>query len=185
MADEKTSRRDLLANGVRLVALVGSGYALGGLIQKNGTGGTVWQIDPELCTQCGLCDTGCVLQPSAVKAVHAYALCGYCNLCFGVYRDKRTGDETSVENARCPVDALKRTVIEPPYHEIAVDESACIGCALCVRGCNQFGNGSLYLQIRHDRCVNCNQCALAHACPPGAIKRVPESMPYKPKRPKT
>jgi Na+-translocating ferredoxin:NAD+ oxidoreductase subunit B len=145
---------------------------------------TVWQIDPVKCTHCGQCATACTLDPSAVKCVHAYALCGYCNLCFGVLRDKRTGNTQAVENARCPVDAISRRFIEDPYYEIHVDEQLCIGCALCVKGCTQFGNGSMFLQIRHDRCVNCNQFSVAAACPADAVIRVPASNPYIAKRPK-
>jgi electron transport complex protein RnfB len=44
--------------------------------------------------------------------------------------------------------------------------------------CAQFGNGSLFLQVRHDRCVNCNQCAIAVVCPAGAFRRVPAAQPY-------
>jgi len=38
-------------------------------------------------------------------------------------------------------------------------------------------NGSLYLQVRHDVCVNCNECAIAVACPAQAFVRVPASSP--------
>jgi Na+-translocating ferredoxin:NAD+ oxidoreductase subunit B len=46
----------------------------------------VWQLDPRKCIQCGRCETECVLQPSAVKCVHGYAMCGYCKLCFGYFK---------------------------------------------------------------------------------------------------
>jgi electron transport complex protein RnfB len=36
----------------------------------------------------------------------------------------------------------------------------------------------LFLQVRHDRCLNCNQCAIATVCPSGAFKRVPADHPY-------
>jgi len=178
------SRREVLHEGIRLAGLAGAASALGAVAGR-AEGSTIWQIDPDLCNHCGLCATACVLQPSAVKCVHAYALCGYCNLCFGLLRDKRTGNTQAVENARCPVDAISRRFVEDPYYEIHVDEQACIGCALCVKGCTQFGNGSMYLQIRHDRCTNCNECAIARACPAGAVKRVPVGQPYMAKRQKT
>jgi electron transport complex protein RnfB len=47
-----------------------------------------------------------------------------------------------------------------------------------VKGCSAFGNGSLHLQIRHDRCLNCNQCSIARSCPSDAISRVPVDQPY-------
>ena len=59
-----------------------------------------------------------------------------------------------------------------------IDEQLCIGCAKCVEGCNRFGNGSLYLQVRHDACVNCNVCAISRTCPGDAFVRVPSSNPY-------
>jgi Na+-translocating ferredoxin:NAD+ oxidoreductase subunit B len=179
-ADAKNtlSRRVFLIESARMggVALVFG--ALGALANRGTSQESVWQIDPQKCTQCGLCATTCVLTPSAVKCCHAYAMCGYCKLCFGLFRDQRTGDTLSAENNRCPTDAISRNYIEAPYHEIAIDESLCIGCAKCVDGCQQFGNGSMFLQIRHDRCANCNQCAIASACPAGAIARVPPNKPY-------
>jgi electron transport complex protein RnfB len=47
-----------------------------------------------------------------------------------------------------------------------------------VEGCARFGNGSLFLQIRHDRCLNCNECAISRACPGDAFRRVPADHPY-------
>jgi len=57
-----------------------------------------------------------------------------------------------------------------------------MGCGKCVKGCKTFGNGSLFLQVRHDRCLNCNECSIAAACPSGAFKRVPADKPYLLKR---
>ncbi len=79
----------------------------------------------------------------------------------------------------CPLGAIQRRFIEEPYFEYTIDETLCVGCGKCVKGCNAFGNGSLYLQVRHDRCVNCNDCAIARACPAGAFRRVPASRPYR------
>ena len=85
------------------------------------------------------------------------------------------------ENQLCPTDAIRRTYIEDPYYQYSIDETLCIGCAKCVDGCTTFGNGSLFLQIRHDRCINCNDCAIARVCPADAIHRVPADQPYLPK----
>ncbi len=149
--------------------------------RRSAGGRTRWQIDPLKCTQCGQCATACVLTPSAVKCVHAYAMCGYCKLCFGYFHADAPELSEAAENQLCPMGALKRTYIEDPYFEYTVDESLCIGCGICVKSCTQFGNGSLYLQIRHDRCVNCNLCNIARVCPGQAIARVPEETPYLPK----
>jgi electron transport complex protein RnfB len=118
------------------------------------------------------------LNPSAVKCVQEYALCGYCRLCFGYHEPGATQLDTAAENQLCPTGAIQRTFVEDPYFEYNIEESLCIGCAICVRGCTVFGNGSFYLQVRHDRCVNCNECAIARSCPSGAFRRVPADQPY-------
>jgi electron transport complex protein RnfB len=138
----------------------------------------LWQTDPYKCTMCGKCATHCVLELSAVKCVQSYAVCGYCNLCPGYLEPEPLALDTGAENELCPTGAIKRTYVEDPYYEYTIDEPLCIGCAKCVEGCKAFGNGSLYLQVRHDRCLNCNECAIAAACPSDAFKRVPADEPY-------
>ncbi|HNX52181.1 MAG TPA: 4Fe-4S binding protein [Pontiellaceae bacterium] len=140
--------------------------------------GFVWQLDPEKCTQCGRCATHCVLAPSAVKCFHSYSICGYCDLCGGYLRPDAKERNTGAENQLCPTAAIRRKFIEDPYYQYTIDEELCIGCGKCVRGCSTFGNGSLYLQVKHNLCVNCNECAIARACPSDAFRRVPASEPY-------
>lgn len=174
---QRKSRREFIADGVRTGGLIAASGALGALAAR-AHGSTVWQIDPYKCVQCTRCETECVITPSAAKCVHTFAMCGYCKLCFGLLRDKRTGNTSAAENNRCPTDAIRRTFIEDPYYEMFIDEPLCIGCAKCVKGCTLFGNGSLHMQIRHDRCLNCNDCSIARACPSQAISRVPAGRPY-------
>jgi electron transport complex protein RnfB len=119
-----------------------------------------------------------VLEQSAVKCVQAYAMCGYCDLCTGYLDPEPFGRNTGAENQLCPTAAIKRTFIEDPYFEYTIDETLCIGCAKCVEGCNRFGNGSFYLQVRHDRCLNCNECSIARVCPADAFVRVPSEHAY-------
>ncbi len=138
----------------------------------------VWQLDPGKCVQCGRCETACVLTPSAVKAVHAYDLCGYCRLCGGYHHPQARSIDSAAENQLCPTGAIRRTFVEDPFFEYTIVEDRCIGCAVCVKGCAMFGNGSLFLQVRHDRCVNCNDCAIARVCPADAFRRVPVDAPY-------
>lgn len=176
--DGLKSRREFLAEGARTAGLIVASMAAGSLMARRAEA-TVWQIDPLKCIQCGRCATACVLTPSAVKCLHAHISCGYCRLCFGLFRDQRSGNETTAENNRCPTDAIRRAFVEDPYFEMTIDEDLCIGCARCVKGCNAFGNGSLFLQIRQDLCARCNQCAIALACPVGAVERVPVSQPYR------
>ncbi|MHB8521133.1 MAG: 4Fe-4S dicluster domain-containing protein [Limisphaerales bacterium] len=172
------SRRDFLRDGVRAAALTGVGGLLGTMAWHTTAGATVWQIDPHKCLRCDQCATACVLEPSAVKCVHAHDICGYCQLCTGYFEPEPNDLNTGAENQLCPTAAIKRLFVEDPYFEYTIDEKLCIGCAKCVQGCNTFGNGSLYLQVRHDRCVNCNECAIARVCPGDAFRRVPRHHPY-------
>jgi electron transport complex protein RnfB len=93
--------------------------------------------------------------------------------------------DTAAENQLCPTDAVIRTHIEGKagqnFYEYTIDENACIGCGKCVKGCALM-NGSFYLQIMHDRCVDCNECAIAVACPTEAFINVPEQKPYRLKK---
>lgn len=137
-----------------------------------------WQIDPLKCKRCGRCASNCVLNPSAVKCVHTYEVCGYCNLCFGYFLPEAKKLTEDAENQICPTNAIKRKFIEDPYFEYNIDESLCIGCGKCVSGCNLFGNGSLHLQVRHNICLNCNECSIALNCPSNAFVRVPVKNSY-------
>lgn len=163
---------------MRLAGLVGLGGAVGAIVHRAGAAKMVWQIDPDKCTQCGKCATECVLTESAAKCVKTYAICGYCELCTGFFRPDPSALNTGAENQSCPTGAIRRALIEDPYYEYIVDEKLCIGCAKCVKGCGKFGNGSLFLQIKQDRCLNCNRCTIAAACPSDAIVRVPADKPY-------
>ena len=165
--------------GVAGAAVCGTG--LGALRGGARAASHRWQIDPETCTQCGLCATSCVLGVSAVKCVHNIAMCGYCNLCFGYFESQAPRLDSGAENQLCPTGAIRRRFLEEPYFEYTIDEDLCIGCGRCVKNCTAFGNGSLYLQVRHDLCVNCEECAIARVCPVQAFRRVPASQPYLPK----
>lgn len=172
------ARRRFLLNGMQLAmgsALIG---VTGLSILKSGAKGMVWQIDPFKCVQCGRCATECVMQPSAVKCVHAYNLCGYCDLCGGYLKPDPNARSTAAENQLCPTAAIQRKFIEDPFYEYVIEEDLCIGCAKCVAGCTSFGNGSLHLQIRHNLCKNCNECSIARLCPAEAITRVPADKAY-------
>jgi electron transport complex protein RnfB len=171
-------RRGFLREGVWGGMLAGIGALGGFLARKSGANDMVWQIDPYTCIGCGNCATYCVLEESAVKCVHAYAVCGYCEICFGYFGAEPANIDTGAENQLCPTGAIGRTFIEDPYYEYHIDEDLCNGCGKCVEGCNAFGNGSLFLQVRHDRCVNCNECSIAAACPTGAFRRVNAKQPY-------
>ena len=195
MSENKVNRRMLLKAMARAGVLAGM-FSVGYVAAKpgrsyqtasdhdseNGQAETssrmLWQIDPEKCTYCGKCAEMCVLHLSAVKCLHKSDICGYCDLCTGYYYPEPSNLDTAAENQVCPTGAIARKYVEEPYFQYHIDHKLCIGCAKCVEGCSKFGNGSLYLQIMHDRCLNCNECAIAVQCQSNAIIRVPDTRPY-------
>jgi electron transport complex protein RnfB len=172
------NRRALLITGARGIGLAGIGASAGFLASRENQSTTRWQIDPDKCIQCGRCATACVLEVSAVKCTHSYGMCGYCKLCTGYFEPEPVNLDEGAENQLCPTGAIQRKFIEDPYYEYSITKDLCIGCGKCVKGCNMFGNGSLYLQVNQDRCVNCNICAISRECPAQAFVQVPAAQPY-------
>jgi electron transport complex protein RnfB len=171
-------RRDFLNTGIRLGIGAGLGAIAIGLTARAVSGQTIWQLDPSKCVQCGNCAKNCVLQTSAVKCVHVTDMCGYCDLCSGYLRPSSKDLDTAAENRLCPNGAIIRTYVEEPYFEYKIVEELCNACGKCVKSCGSFGNGSLQLQIQQKLCLNCNQCAIARACPSEAFSRVDHKTPY-------
>ncbi len=181
MSGSKT-RRQFIDRSFRILGFAGIGGAAG-LLTRRAAGNAVFQVDPAKCTACDLCRTSCVLSLSAVKAVNDFDKCGYCMLCPAYYDVTSQPDEKGIPAGRvCPQDALKRRVVgkvdlDDPnnnYYEYLIDETRCDGCGKCVKACKPpAGNGSLRLEIRYARCVECNECAILIACPDRAIVRVP------------
>ena len=172
------TRREFMRRGVRGACLLTLGGGIGLVAGRSRASDQVWQIDPYTCVACGNCATNCVLEVSAVKCVHKFTMCGYCQLCTAYFEPEPNALNTGAENQICPTGAIQRRFVEDPYYEYTIDESLCVGCGKCVKGCNAFGNGSLFLQVRHDRCTNCNDCSIARACPSGAFRRVSADEPY-------
>ncbi len=171
----KTSRRDFINRSLRISAGIALGGIVGGVIKNSTSEDLVWQLNPNKCIQCGRCVTNCVLTPSAVKCVHVFDMCGYCDLCGGYFRPDVKELTTGAENQLCPTSAIERKFVEDPFFAYHINEDLCIGCGKCVAGCDAFGNGSLQLQVNHNICVNCNQCSIARDCPTDAFSRVPRS----------
>jgi len=182
MADNTTNnrvgRREVIRVGLNTIAGLAIGGVSGALISGAASGDTVWQIDPDVCIKCEKCSTNCVLPESAVKCMHSFSMCGYCDLCSGYLQPGAVSRDTGAESQLCPTGAIQRKFIEDPYFQYTIDEQLCIGCGKCAKACGAFGNGSLYLQVRHDRCLNCNECAIARSCPSQAFRRVPSDSPY-------
>ncbi|MGA2033574.1 MAG: ferredoxin [Thermoguttaceae bacterium] len=174
-------RRGFVAGGIRMAGAVGlGGFGLFLLSRKGQAEEYVWQIDPQKCIACDKCQVNCVLDVSAVKCVNCFALCGYCDVCTGFFPTKDFVLDTGAENQLCPTGAITRQFIEEKsgerFFQYTIDESLCIACGKCVVGCRLM-NGSLSLQVRHDRCLNCNECSIAVGCPTQAFCRVPRSSP--------
>ncbi len=177
--DVGLNRREFLTEAIRAASLLALGSTIGLLATSRASArASVWQIDPYKCTNCGKCATECVLHPSAVKCMRSYKICGYCDMCFGFFKANPDAKAESAENERCPVGAIQRRSVEYPYYEYMIDTEKCIGCGNCTGGCNDFGNGSMFLQISHDICMHCNQCSIARVCPPQAISRIPADVAY-------
>ena len=181
-AERRTDRRGFLVDGVRVAGAIALGGTAGYLAGRRGRDDEhVWQIDPDVCVTCGNCATYCVLDTSAVKAVQCYEMCAMCDPCPGYFALDHLERTTAAENQLCPTGAVVREFIRNQggvaRYEYHVTEKLCIGCGKCVEGCAMM-NGSMYLQVRHDRCVNCNSCSIAVACPSQAFRRVPAGDPY-------
>src|SRR5262249_44953188 len=134
--------------------------------------------DPQKCLRCSNCATHCVLEQSAVKCVHAYAICGYCQLCTGYFEPEPNDLNTGAENCLCPTAAIKRTYVDDPYYEYTIDENLCIGGARCGGACTLLANASLFLQSRQDCCETCKGCPIAKPCRGDPSRRGPAAHPY-------
>ncbi len=122
------NRRGFLKTGAGTACLAG----LGGLTwlagSKKSKAHTVWQLDPHVCVSCGNCENHCVLEVSAVKCIHAFAMCGYCNLCTGSLRPDPVTLDSGAENEVCPTGALVHR------RQDDADAGACDTCAACSNG---------------------------------------------------
>ena len=178
---EKSSRREFMDRSLRVAGLVGIGGAAA-VLARRAASNTVFQVDPSKCVACDLCRTSCVLSHSAVKAVNVFDECGYCQLCPAYYDVKSMPDDLGLPTGKvCPRDALKRRIVgkvdeEDPnnnYFEYTVDETLCDGCGKCVKACKPpAGNGALHLEVRYNRCLECDSCSIQIACPESAIVRI-------------
>lgn len=192
MPEQPSTRRQFLKTCGRFCGAAVVAGAAGGLVWRRAAADKVWQIDPQLCETCrnyldeegwAKCATECVLKRSAVRAVNDFSQCGYCLICPGYHDVNSPPDEHGVPTGKvCPQDAITRTAVgafdaaDPAnnYFQYTIDETKCNGCGKCVENCRpHMGNGSLRLEVRHDLCLDCNECSIAKACPYDAFVRQP------------
>jgi len=70
------SRRAFITKAGKFAVALPLAYLGINMLTKSEARAMVWQIDPHKCTQCGQCETHCVLKPSAAKCMHSYEMCG-------------------------------------------------------------------------------------------------------------
>lgn len=139
-----------------------------------------WQINPDKCRFCGKCAYACVRRPAAVKALNDQKKCSNCVVCYAHITDRQISSARVQQYGTrvCPHNAVRRQNFSGGLDGVftyTIDQSRCVGCAKCVAECNHSGSSSMFLAIRPDLCLGCNQCACAEKCPYDAIERVPLS----------
>ena len=104
------NRRGFLGDGLRIVGGVGL-VGFGGVWAARKARGDryLWQIDPDKCTACRNCETHCVLDVSAVKAVQCFLMCGYCDVCTGYYPTNYISLDTGAEDHLCPTNGRQNS----------------------------------------------------------------------------
>ncbi len=127
-----------------------------------------WYIDTEECIGCGDCATECIKSQSAVRAVIDTVACSGLDKCRAFYRSTSSRFGQSVANQNCPTGAFKREKDSDRYF-YWIDESLCIGCGKCFRGCRKC-EGAIKLEVKDEFCVNCNDCKIELSCPTNAFK---------------
>ena len=129
--DAHLTRRRFFSRVARGALGVTAAGVAGVALVKAGARRQVWQIDPFKCVQCGQCRTHCVLENSAVKCVHDFVMCGYCELCTGFFYPDPNALNEGAENQLCPVGAIRVTYVAH------VDAERCTGCGICMKNCPQ------------------------------------------------
>lgn len=160
----------MLKNRVFIPLILLAAVMAGLLIPAESPG---WVIDPAKCISCGRCAESCVRPESAVKAVINYSQIGNVEYSPAMFRKTSPGSSTALDNRVCPTDAITREVVDDSTWQYSISEADCIGCGACAIRSKKKGSGAFSLLIT-DKCLSCNECAIAIECPVGAISRAGE-----------
>ncbi|MCX7935061.1 MAG: hypothetical protein N3A66_07355 [Planctomycetota bacterium] len=183
-ASSALTRRQLLIRAGRAIAAAALAVVTGHVLRRalfSSQDGSlalrkIWQIDPDRCAFCELCARACVQKPSAVKAYNDQTLCSNCVVCYGhIANWNAASDQIDIQPTICPQQALRRRPLAggaEGYFLYEVIPERCNGCGRCAKECNRYGSRSLFLFIRPDLCLGCNECAIARVCPTKAIAPV-------------
>ncbi len=138
MTPDNPNRRRFVLHSLRATGVLAclawvDTWSAGKPASKNWSGKSI----PPAAIACGNCATQCVLDESAVKCVHNFGMCGYCNLCTGYFEPNASSLPPARKTSFAPTGAIIRQGVEDPYYEYRIDEPLCIGCGKCVKGCNR------------------------------------------------
>ena len=133
---------------------------------------SVLRIHPEKCTGCRQCELACswvqtgTFQPArSLVRVHVFDE----QASFAPYTCFQCDEAWCMQV--CPVNAIG---VDPATGAKLVQDSACVGCKLCVIAC-PFG--TIFFDAPTKVAAKCDLCAgdpaCAKACPTGAIEAVP------------
>jgi len=110
--DPQVGRRAFLSDAIRVggaVGLVGlTGFVAG---RRGRSDEMLWQLDPHKCIACGNCATHCVLDESAVRCLHNFEMCGYCELCTGYFEPEPPSLTSAAENQNRKVALVGRSML--------------------------------------------------------------------------
>ncbi len=128
-------------------------------------------VDPELCTGCRACETGCSFFHEAEYSPSLARL--------HVVKLEESGVDRPIVCLRCakapcaavcPVNAIAQ---DPVTKLVSVDPETCVGCGLCVEVCV---SGVIQLHPRTEVPLLCDLCGgdpeCAKRCPTGALVAV-------------
>ena len=92
---------------------------------------------------------------------------------------KRTVFDAKHTPDYAPTGPMLRGEDDGPVADRAAGQRAAAAVAEAAKGRSTDPEAHrLFLQARHDRCLNCNECSIARSCPADAYRRVPVATPY-------